>query len=298
MTNFGSIVGFDYLSPASLDEVLRILESNGADSRVLNGGSDLVLQMKQGTVTPKSVVDIKGIPELNRLEWDQDKGLRLGVAVPLKKLLSFTSLPKEYDVLLQGSSVIGSVQVKNRGTVGGNIRNAAPSADSAPLLLCLEARAILASTKGTRAVIMDDFFTVPGQTVIGNDELLVELEVPLPPSPAVGCYLRYTTREEMDIAVAGVASFLVLSPQSRKVEQARLALGTVAPTPFRARQAEACLLGKEVTPDIIEEAAEQAVEEVNPISDIRASAGYRRHLIKVLTCRTLQKVSEELGIKV
>lgn len=295
MTGIHSIVRFDYLVPDSLDGAVRMLETKGATSRILNGGTDLVLQMKQGAVHPTSVIDVKLIPELNRLEWSHDGGLHIGAAVTLSKLLSFPALPKEYGVLLQACAVIGSVQVRNRGTVGGNIANAAPSADSAPPLLCLEARVMLASAKGTRTVNLADFFTAPGRTVMADDELLVEIEVPTPPSPAAGWYLRHTTREAMDIAVAGVASFMAMSPQSRQVAQARIALGAVASTPIRARRAEACLLGKEVTPDIIEEAAEQAAAEANPISDIRASAEYRRHLVKVLTDRTLRKTGAALG---
>ncbi len=294
MTSIRSIGIFDYLCPESLEGALNILATKGAGSQVLNGGTDLVLQMKQGLACPTSVVDVKRVPELNRLEWSRDEGLRVGAAVTLSKILSFATLPPEYGILLQACAVIGSAQIKNRGTIVGNVCNAAPSADSAPALLCLDARVTLASTRGSRTVNLEDFFTAPGQTVMADDELLVEIAVPTPPSPAAGCYLRHTTREEMDIAVAGAASFITLSPQNRQVTQARIALGAVAHTPIRARQAEACLLGKELTPDTIKEAAERAAVEAEPISDIRASAEYRRHLVNVLTRLTLQKIGAEL----
>ena len=133
---------------------------------------------------------------------------------------------------------------------------------------------------------------------MGNDELLVEIEIPTPTTPSAGCYMRHTTREEMDIAVAGVASFLTLAPQDKKLKEVRIALGAVAPTPIRAHNAEAFLVGKSVTQDIIEEVAEKAAEEANPVSDLRGSAEYRRELVKVLTRRTLKESCEELGLKV
>ena len=296
MAGFRSIGNIDYLAPDSLDEALRLLQTRGAGARVLNGGTDLVLQMKLGNIRPESVVDVKLIPELNRLEWSRDGGLHIGGAVTLSKLLSFRALPEEYNLLLEACAVIGSGQIKKRGTVGGNLANAAPSADSAPALLCLGARVRLASATGSRTVNLEDFFSGPGRTVLADDELLVEIEVPTPPSPSAGCYLRHTTRAEMDIAVAGVASFLTAAPPDRRIKQARIALGAVAPAPVRAVQTENWLAGRELGPDVVREAAERAAAEASPISDIRASADYRRHLVSVLTRRTLQRTSAELGL--
>ncbi len=216
----------------------------------------------------------------------------------MSRLLAFTELPKEFSILLQACSLIGSRQIKNRGTVGGNICNAAPSADSAPPLLCLGARVVLVSRKATRTIALEDFFLGPGKTALAEDELLVEIEVPTPPEPSAGCYLRHTTREEMDIAVAGVASFLTLSPENGRLQSARIALGAVAPTPVRARRAEAILVGKAITPELIQQAADQAAAEADPISDLRGSSEYRRELVRVLTRRTLRRACEELGIEV
>jgi len=298
MTSIRSIGRFEYRAPGSLNETLNILKTNGHGARILAGGTDLILQMKQGQAHPSVVVDIKKVPELNRLEWSEPGGLHVGAAVPLNRLLIFNAILERYDILAQACSLIGSQQIRNRGTIGGNICNAAPSADSVPALLCLGARAILASSNGTRKIDLNDFCMAPGKTAIGDDELLVEIEVPTPPVLSAGCYLRHTTREEMDIAVVGVASLITLSPQDKIVKEARIALGAVAPTPVRAHNAEAFLVGKSVTPDIIEEAAEKAAVEASPISDLRGSAGYRHEIIKVLTRRTLRKACEELGLKV
>jgi CO/xanthine dehydrogenase FAD-binding subunit len=298
MANIRSIDKFEYRVPDSLPEVLKILERETFAGKVLAGGTDLVLQMKQGLVRPSFVVDVKQVPELNKLEWSEQGGLAIGAAVPLSQLLAFTELPKEFGVLLEACSLIGSMQIRNRGTIGGNLCNAAPSADSAPPLLCLGAKVVLASSKATRTIPLDDFFLAPGKTALTADELLVEIKVPTPPARSAGCYRRHTTREEMDIAVVGVASFLTLSPQKGRLKKARIALGAVAPTPIRAHTAEAALVGKAVTKEMIEEAAENAAGEASPISDLRGSREYRREMVRVLVRRTLLSACERLGIEV
>jgi len=298
MTSFRSIGKFQYRAPNSLPEVLKILETKDRTVKVLAGGTDLMLLMKQGLVCPSLVVDVKQVPELNRLEWSAQEGLRLGAAVPLSRFLAFNGLPQEFGILWQACSLIGSRQIKNRGTIGGNICNAAPSADSAPALLCLGAKVVLASSRAFRTIALDDFFLAPGKNALADDELLVEIDIPTPPAHSAGCYLRHTTREEMDIAVAGVASFLTSAPEKRRLQSARIALGAVAPTPLRAHRAEAVLVGTTVTPVLIAQAAEQAAREAGPISDLRGSAEYRRELVRVLVRRTLRKACEELGIEV
>jgi len=290
--------GFEYRKPRSLVEALRMLRSGRGQAWILAGGTDLILQMKTGLVFPSAVIDVKEVPELNRLEWTRTGGLHIGAAVPLARLVTFPALQQRYGILAQACSVIGSMQIRNRGTMGGNICNAAPSADSAPALLCLGANAVVASSSGTRKVKLDEFFTGPGKTVLGTYEMLVEVEIPTPPARSAGCYMRHTIREEMDIAMAGVGSFVTLSPRSKRLKEVRIALGAVAPTPMRAYSAEAALTGKIPTRKIIEEAAEQAAEEASPITDIRASAEYRGELVKVLTRRTLRKCCEALGIEI
>ncbi len=297
MISSGSIGGFEYRAPKSLDETLDILKMGGSGVKILAGGTDLILQMKQGKVSPSLVVDVKRVPELNRLEWSEPSGLHIGAVVPLSRLLAFSPITERYRILAQACSVIGSAQIRNRGTIGGNICNAAPSADSAPALLCLGARVRLASRRGTRTLNLSEFFVAPGQTSVSEDELVVEIEVPTPAMPSAGCYLRHTTREEMDIAVVGVGSFIALSPQGQTVQEARVALGAVAPTPIRAHSAEAFLTGKAITAGIIQEAADRAAAESDPISDLRGSAEYRREMVNVLTRRTLRESRRELGLE-
>jgi len=292
------LVKFEYKAPRTLEEALSILDKSESHATVLAGGTDLVPLMKRSQIRPSLIMDVKKIPALNRLEWSSSDGLHIGAAVSLSKLTSFRPLAERYGTLAQACSIIGSTQVRNWATIGGNICNAAPSADTAPALLCLGARAVLSHLHGTRAIPLEDFFLGPGQTSMKQNELLVEIEIPTPSTPSAGCYLKHKTREGMDIAVAGVASFLFLDPQGNMLQDVRIALGAVAPTPIRAEQAEAVLIGRTPSKASIEEAARLAVEVASPISDIRASAEYRKEMVKVLTQRSLHKCCEALGIKI
>ena len=292
------MISFEYYAPHSLEEALSLLDNRREEAKVLAGGTDLIVQMKDGDARPAVIVDVKNVPELNRLEWNEDETLHIGAAVPLSKIVAFPPVMERFGMLHQACSLIGSVQIRNRGTVGGNVCNAAPSADTPPPLLCLGAKAIVAQLEGTRIVPLASFFYGPGHTALANNELLVGLEIPAPPTLSSGCYLRLIPREEMDISVVGVASFLVLATPESRCQEARIALGAVAPTPIRVPEAEAVLAGRALTEEAIEEAAEQAAEATRPISDVRGSAEYRREMVKVLTRRTLKRAWEALLSKI
>jgi CO/xanthine dehydrogenase FAD-binding subunit len=281
--------GFEYYAPHSLEEALSLLDNWKEKAKVLAGGTDLIVQMKNRYARPTVIIDVKKILELNRLEWNEGGTLHIGAAVPLSKIITFPLVMQKFSILYQACSIIGSMQLRNRGTVGGNICNAAPSADSAPPLLCLGAKAIVARLGGCRIVPLDSFFHGPGQTALASNELLVGIEVPAPPTHSSGCYLRHTPRQDMDIAVVGVASLLVFTSQENRCQEARIVLGAVAPTPIRVPQAESILAGRVLTEEAIEEAAEKAAEAAHPISDMRGSGEYRKELVKVLTRRTLKK---------
>ena len=291
------MIDFEYYAPLSLKEALSLLDNRKGEAKVLAGGTDIIVQMKDEYARPTVIIDVKNIPELNRLEWGEDETLHIGAAVPLSKIVVFPPVKERFGILYQACSLIGSVQIRNRGTVGGNICNAAPSADTPPPLLCLGAKAILAQPGETRVVPLESFFHGPGQTALALNELLVRIEIPGPPTHSAGCYLRITPGEEMDIGVVGIASFLVLAKSKNLCQEARIALGAVAPTPIRAPQAEAILAGRILTEAAIEEAAERAAESARPISDLRGSAEYRREMVKVLTRRTLKRTWEAYSIK-
>lgn len=288
---------FSYVAPTSLDEAYKVLaQADGPGSvRAIVGGSDLIDQMRQERRTPSVVLDIKRIPEMNRLEWVAGEGLHLGAAVCCTDTAAFPAVQENYGSLAESAQLIGSVQIQNRASVAGNICNSTPSADSVPGLITYGARVVLVSPRGRREVELGDFLTGPGQNVLAPDEILLETIVPPPLPNSSGHYLRFIPRNEMDIAVAGVASMLALEPGTTKCAQVRIVLASVAPTAVRATAAEQVLEGNEVTVDLIREAGEKAVEAASPISDVRGSAEYRIELVKVLTRRTLARCMESLG---
>jgi carbon-monoxide dehydrogenase medium subunit len=276
---------FDYSRPTRLKEAIALLKGRGA--KVIAGGTDLLVQMRQGEVRPSRLVDVSGLPELSQIKTSKGGGLRIGSATLIRTLERDPLIRERFPIISQAAAYIGSVQIRNLATVGGNLCNAAPSADMAPPLLTLGARAIIAGPKGEKTMALEDFFRGPGETVLGKGELLVALELDALPKRSGGCYQRITTRKAMDIAFIGVASVIVLDGKSSKCKEARIALGAVAPTPIRAREAENMLAGCQLDDESIEAAAGQAAEEARPISDLRAGAEYRREMVKVLTRRTL-----------
>jgi len=276
---------FDLATPNSLDECLKLLAERGPETKLVAGGTDLLVQMKNGLLKPARVIDLSGIADLRVLAPDDGRGLRVGAAVTARRLELDAAVRARYAALGESGALVGSVQVRNLATVGGNICNAAPSADMAPPLVALEAEAIIAGPSGRRRVPVASFFTGVRRTVLGPDELLLEFAVPAPGPRSGGSYLRHTPRRELDIAVVGVASQVTLT--DGVCAKARIALAAVAPTPVRAAAAEQSLEGQRLTPERIEQAAALAVEAARPISDQRGSAEYRRHLVRVLTRRTL-----------
>lgn len=274
---------FDLVLPNTVEDCLKILAQRGVEAKLLAGGTDLLPQMKNGVLKPALVVDLSGIARIRRV--DNGHGLRIGAAVTARELEVSPALRGPYAAIAESAALVGSLQIRNLATVGGNLCNAAPSADMAPPLVTLEAQAVIAGPGGERRVPMAEFFTGVRQTVLAPNELLVELIVPPPGPHSGGQYLRHTPRRELDIAVVGVASQLTLA--DGRCTRARIALASVAPTPVRAIAAERALEGHAVTPEAIERAATLAIEAARPIDDQRGSIEFRKHLVRVLTRRTL-----------
>jgi CO/xanthine dehydrogenase FAD-binding subunit len=281
---------FDLNLPRSVDECLKILIEHGTDAKLVAGGTDLLPQLKNGLLKPVCVVDLSGLAALRTVRNANGDGLRLGAAVTARAIELDPHIRSTYPALAESGALVGSVQVRNLATIGGNLCNAAPSADMAPPLLALDAEAVIVGPKGQRRVPLASFFLGVRKTVLAVDELLLELIVPAPGPNSGGQYLRHTPRRELDIAVVGVASQLTVS--GGICQKARIALASVAPTPVRATAAEAALVGQAVTPALIERAAVLAVDAAHPISDQRGSADFRRHLVRVLTQRTLTTALE------
>jgi carbon-monoxide dehydrogenase medium subunit len=282
---------FDYHAPASIEAALALLREGGA--RVLAGGTDLVPQLREGRRTARRIVDVKRIEELTAISPMTGGGVRIGAAVSATSIARHPALAA-YPGLVRAARMIGSVQIQSRASLGGNICNAAPSADAVPVLICLGATAVIAGPDGPTRLPVGDLFAGPGRCAIAPDKLLTAIELPALPSRSAAFYLRFTPRREMDIAVAGAAAFVRLGPSS-VVAEARIALASVAPTPIRAPSAEARLAGERATPALVTEAGRLAVHDCRPISDTRGSAAYRRELVAVLTARAIAECLAHLG---
>lgn len=276
---------FDLAVPDSTDECLKILAVRGTAAKLVAGGTDLLPQLKNGLIAPSFVVDLSALKDLKVLGLDERGSLHIGAGVTARELELDARVRKHYPGLAESAALVGSVQVRNLATLGGNLCNAAPSADMAPPLVALEAEAVIAGPAARRRVPLVQFFTGVRRTVLAPDELLVEIVVPAAAEGSGGSYLRHTPRRELDIAVVGVAAEITLA--NGVCARVGIALAAVAPTPVRATAAEQALQNQPLTPERIERAAELAVQSASPISDQRGSAEFRRHLVRVLTQRTL-----------
>jgi carbon-monoxide dehydrogenase medium subunit len=284
---------FDYAAPRSLAEAINLLSTHPR-ARPLAGGTDLLVQLRSGLKETDLVVDVKQLAELNQITYDPAGGLTLGAAVPCSEIHGSQALRQVYPALAEVASLIGGTQIQNRASLGGNLCNAAPSADSIPLLIALQTTCRIAGPSGAREIKIENFCTAPGRTVLQRGELLVSFHVPSPATSFAARYLRFTPRNEMDIAVAGAGVAVVL--EDGVFRSARIALAAVAPTPLLVREAGDWLAGKPVNAESINAAAELARTAARPITDLRGTAEFRRHLCAVLTRRALeaavQKVKE------
>jgi carbon-monoxide dehydrogenase medium subunit len=262
---------------------------------MLAGGTDLIIQMRAGVRTPEQLVDAKSITELQVLSFSPQDGLRLGAAVSCARLIEDPTVRQHYPGLVEAAGLIGSVQIQSRCSVGGNLCNGSPAADTTPALIALGAVCHVAGAKGTRTVAVEDFVVSPGRTVLQPDEILVELRIPAPQAHSADCYQRFIPRNEMDIAVVGVGAAVTLS--GNNCTAARISLGAVAPTPLFAKEASASLVGKPLTDDTIAAAAALAQQIATPITDMRGTAEYRKHLVGVLTRRVLKTAAERAKAK-
>lgn len=278
-----------YEAPTSLDQAIGLLAAAGDDGRMLAGGTDLIIQMRAGVREPGQVIDAKKIPELQTLSYDAQSGLRLGAALACCEIIDNPTVRQHYPGLVEAAGLIGSDQILARASVGGNVCNGSPAADTTPALIALGATCHIAGPNGTREVAVEDVVTAPGQTALAADELLVEFRIPAPPAKAADCYQRFIPRNEMDIAVVGVSSCVALDGDT--CSAARIGLGAVAARPLLAKEAGAALAGKPLDAAAIDAAAKLAQAAASPISDMRGTAEFRTHLVGVLTRRTLEEAA-------
>ena len=283
---------FDYVAPRNLAEALGLLKEKGDRARVLSGGTDLIVQVREDKRRVALMIDVKRIPELMELRFEAGRGLTLGASVPCYQLYESPELVKAYPGLIDAAELIGGKQIQNRASFGGNVCNSSPAADSIPALIAHSTVCRIAGTEGTREVPIEDFCVGPGKNVLKANEMLVSFFIPSPPVRFGAHYLRFIPRNEMDIAVVGCGVSLELSRDHRKFVRARIALGAVAPTPLLVESAVAALQNQEVSEETFARAALAAQGAARPIRDMRGTAEYRRHLVGVLTKRALRKAIE------
>ena len=286
---------FEYFSPTTLAETVSLLSQYDGDARALAGGTDLLIRMKRKQWTPRAVVSLRRVPGLRDISLASRGELRLGAAVTLTDLIRSPIIREHYPVLAKTASKMAGVQVRNLATVGGNLCNASPAADTAPPLIALNARAVIVGKNGERVVPLDEFFIGVGKSALAPDEMLREIIVPRQDESMRASYVKLEHREAMDIAIVSVGVWLKSQQSavnSQQCEDVRIVLGAVAPTPVRAKRAEEILRGKALTEERIHEAARVAVTEAQPIDDVRGSAWYRREMVELLTRRQLGAMTE------
>ena len=282
---------FQYVAAKDVQEVVSLLEQYGDRARCMAGGTDVIVQARGGRFDLDAMVDIKAVPEVMELTLN-GAGLRLGAATPCYRVYQDDKLRATYGGIVDAASIIGGIQIQSRASLGGNLCNASPSADGIGPLMVHNAVAVVAGPKGTREMPVDAFCVAPGKNAMTKGELLLRMEVPAPAAHSGSAYQRFIPRNEMDIAVVGVAVAVTLDAKGETIQSARIALAAVGPTPILAKAAGDSLTGKPVTPENIQVAADLAVAAASPIDDMRGTLDQRRHLVGVLTKRMLTKAIE------
>ena len=282
----------DYISANSVQEVVGLLTSNNGMARVLSGGTDLIVQLRENRRKAELLIDLKNISELTSINYDPQSGLWIGAAASCSEICRNKSVLEMYPGLVDAIRLIGGVQIQSRASVGGNLCNASPAADSVPALIIHNAKCLIVNRDGTYEVPVEQFCIAPGKNILQDGEFLLAILVPVTPENFGAHYLRFIPRNEMDIAVVGAGVSVTLDETKQKILSARIALGAVAPTPLLVEEAGSFLADKEITQDNIQEAAQIAQATARPISDLRGTAEHRKHLCAVLVRRALEKAIE------
>ncbi len=275
----------EYEAPTSVSDAVALLDGAGDSARMLAGGTDLLVQLRVNAYTPDVVVDVKNIPELNELSYDPDDGLTIGAAVPCYRVYGDADVRSAYPGIVDAASIIGGTQIQGRASLGGNLCNAAPSADTVPAMIAYHGVARVTGPNGSREIALEDFCTGVRQTALENGEIVTALHFPAPPANSGANYIRFIPRNEMDIAVAGAGVSVTLD--NGDISAARVTLASVAPTPLFVADAADAIVGKPATEETARIASAIARDAARPITDMRGTIEYRKQLCEVLTRRAL-----------
>jgi carbon-monoxide dehydrogenase medium subunit len=282
------MIPFEYRTPKNLKEVHATLKEFGNDGKLIAGGTALVIMMKQRLVRPSCLISLRSVRGLNGIEL-KDGGLRIGGLATHREVESSSLVRRRFPVLAETFHHVATIRVRNMATVGGGLAHADPNQDPPPTLIALGATAKATSPNGSRTIPLDEFFTGYYETVLNPEEIITELFVPKMAANTGAAYLKFLPRTADDYATVSAAAVLTLDKNKKTISDVRIALGSVGSTPIRATAAEAVLRGQPVKAEGFAEAAEKAKEAVDPISDFRGSAGYKKEMAGVFVRRALEK---------
>ncbi len=281
---------FDYYAPERIEEACALLVEKGDGTKVMAGGTDLFLNASRGVLSLKAVIDLQKIKGLDAISFDAGKGLTIGATASLAAVGDHPVIRERYPAIADAAMATANVQIRHMGTVAGNLCNAAPSAENAPVLMAMGAEVTLASAGGERRVPLENFFKGPRLTKIQSGEILTAIHVPVPAEGSGASYQHISGRGKVDISAVCVG--VQLNMKGDICDQVRIVLGAVAPTPIRAGNAEKIIKGKSITEALLQDAGQEASKECQPITDMRATAEYRRSMVAVLTARAVNGARE------
>ena len=286
---------FEYVRASTSGEVIRLLQRHGEAARLLMGGTDLFPGMRDGAFCPQVVIDVKHLPGMHDVVYDDKAGLRIGAAVTMNQLAAHPAVQAKYPLLAEAANAVASYQIRNRATLGGNVCNASPCADTSLAAAVLEAQMILFGPSGRRVVVAADFFLGPGQTALQEGEFLMTIHFPPSPAGAVGRHLKLSRNRLGDLAIVSVEVLGFPDGTATSGYRFRIGLGSVAPVVLRAGEAEAVLAANPPGEETFALAAEKAQQAASPIDDVRGGAAYRSAMVRNLTLRGLWDVWARLG---
>ena len=281
---------FAYIKPQSLSQVFELLHKHNSQARMLAGGTDLLVRLKSGRLNPEVVIDIKDVPDLNIGVQQERQSIKIGALTLIASLEDHPVIKRFFPAFAEAAHHIGSVQIRNRATIAGNLCNASPAADSAPALLIYNASVTCVSPRGERKIALSDFITGPGKTALASDELVKEIVLPIPSKNQAAAFSRLTRRKGVDLATINLCC------QVNKSGLTRFALGAVGPVPFIVEETTGKLIASDIDAEEKKSLISQLMEKATPITDVRASKEYRQAMLTVLAQRALNTALEQLEI--
>ncbi len=288
-----SLPAFDYVKAGSIEEASRLAKEKGTKAILMAGGTDVILLIKEKVIPADTVIDLKGIDGLEGIEFVEGEGLKIGALTRLFDIQTSDIVKAKMPAVADAAHYVASAQIRRKGTMVGNICNASPSADTAPILLAMNARVEVQNDGEKREIALEHFFKGVKKTVLVPGDIVTGIVIPALGENEGSAYLKHAVRKAMDLAIVGVGCWIRMN--GKTVEDARITMGGVGITPLRAKNAEQLLIGHEITEELLEQVGVAASEECSPISDVRASKEYRVDMIRVYTKRAIRKAVESIA---